>query len=354
MDQLRFTIPEILSLLGVTQCVYILVYMMLRAGRLSRAGLPLVYFFVLGLGFLFDFAENLIGNSSDYYFYLQWIAWTLGPPLSVLLVIQISQIYKTPALKYYSVLLLPVLAFAVSALAMKGNPECQNLLLCAAMREWLTLSGFIAGCISMLAIWASRDLVTSITDRKTGKDRYWLILALVFSNIFFLGVMLLSLRVPESHEQFMLAHTILGLGLVYLAGTSLFRIYPQAVLVNAGNEKVEKLTLEEALIAKKVEELLTREKVYQESNYARTDLARECGASEAVISRIINLHFKKSFPQIINEYRVADAKLLLKQTEVAVKTVAEEVGFSSVASFNRVFREVTGETPSTYRKKVAG
>ena len=55
MDQLRFTIPEMLSLIGVFQCVYILVYVLFRAGNISRVVLPLLYFLVLGVGFFLDF-----------------------------------------------------------------------------------------------------------------------------------------------------------------------------------------------------------------------------------------------------------------------------------------------------------
>ena len=39
----QFTLPEILSLLGLIQCVYVLVYMMLRAGSVSAAIIPSLY-----------------------------------------------------------------------------------------------------------------------------------------------------------------------------------------------------------------------------------------------------------------------------------------------------------------------
>jgi AraC-like DNA-binding protein len=92
--------------------------------------------------------------------------------------------------------------------------------------------------------------------------------------------------------------------------------------------------------------------VYQEPTYSRTDLARECDTSETIISRVINAHFGKSFPQLINEYRVEDAKQLLIQTSAPVKVIAGDVGFNSLASFNRVFKDTTGESPSKFRKNV--
>jgi AraC-like DNA-binding protein len=340
MNQIQFTIPEILSLIGVTQCVYILVYMIMRAGKLSRAGLPILYFGVLACAFLSDFAYRTLGSNFEHYFFIQWTAWFLGPPLSVLLVIQIAKINETPALKHYWVLGLVPLAFAAAAFL---SPEDRA--------AGLTVFGIIAASISLLAIWGQRGLFASLSNEKTGKARYWLILALIFTNIFFLATMLASLSLPHAQEQVLLVRTVLGLGFVYLVGTSLFRIYPQAVRLSEAS--AGSLSGGEAEIARKIENLLALEKVYQEPAYSRADLARECGTSEAVLSRVINLHFQRSFPQLMNEHRISDAKRLLKETDVSVRTVAEEVGFNSLATFNRVFKEMTGTTPGQFRQEIA-
>jgi AraC-like DNA-binding protein len=343
MEQLQFTIPEILSLIGVTQCVYFLVYMIMRAGRLSRAGLPILYFLVLAFAFLSDAAERFVGTSIDNYFYLQWATWFLGPPLSVLLVIQVAQISRTPELKHFWVLALIPAAFLITRLMVpsQSTPE---------MKSALIIFGIIAGCISLLAIWLQRDVFAAITSEKTGKARYWLILALVFTNIFMLGVMMLSLS-PAYAENALLVRTVLGLGFVYLVGTSLFRIYPQAVvLAEIGPDT---LTARDMEIARRIESLMTLEKVYHEPAYSRADLARECEVSEAALSRIINLHFSKTFPQLMNEHRIEDAKRMLKETDASVRTVAGEVGFNSLATFNRVFKELTGSSPGQFRHDIA-
>ena len=54
----------------------------------------------------------------------------------------------------------------------------------------------------------------------------------------------------------------------------------------------------------------------------------------------------------MNERRVDDAKRLLVETDAAIKTIAEEVGFNSLPSFNRVFKDLTGYAPSIYRKSL--
>ena len=344
MDQLQLTVPEILSLIGVAQCLYVLVYIAMRAGRISRAGIAILYFYALGLGFLSDFSAGYIGGIWPYYDDMSWFAWFYGPPLSVLLVIQIAQITKTPHLRHYWVIFLTPAAYVASSyLAQRTAAEFDELLI---------VSGLVAGAISLLAIWANRGLFDEILAQKTGKERYWLIIALLLMNISFLGLMLMGLNENMTEDDVRLMRTFLGLGFVYLVNTSLFRIYPRAVHIES--QVREDLSPQEAEIAGKIERLMMLEKVYQEPTYSRTDLARECHASEAVISKIINTHFGKTFPQLVNELRIKDAKQLLLETDAAVRVIANDVGFNSLASFNRVFKDSTGFSPSQFRKTRAG
>ncbi len=55
--------------------------------------------------------------------------------------------------------------------------------------------------------------------------------------------------------------------------------------------------------------------------------------------------------RIIAERRVAAAKELLTKTDAPVAAVAEKVGFSDYNYFTKIFRSVTGMTPSAYRKE---
>ena len=143
-SQLRFSIPEILSLIGLSQCIYILVYMMFRSGDPRRAILPFLYFLVLGLAFFLDFAGDFVGNMFDYYVLAPWAAWFMGPPLCVLLVIQIAQISKIPPPRYF---LLPLLVPMAAAAALAVVHRDSNCMLpnCPMLGEWLVISGLVPG-----------------------------------------------------------------------------------------------------------------------------------------------------------------------------------------------------------------
>lgn len=348
MEQLKFTIPEIFSLIGVVQCVYILVYMLFRAGKLSRAGIPFLYFLVLGAAFFADFGARFISDISPYYQILAISLWLAGPPLGVLVIIQVAQISKLPDFRNFWLVLLPFIPFSGAHFTSSQMKECDVIYNCEPYMHWLVVYGLMVGGLSLLSVLFHRNLLSNLLAEKFSKERYWVILAIIITNVFLLMLMFVYIQTDVNNDSYVLARTMLGLAFIYLITTSLFRIYPQSVVYIDKNKK-DTLSREELMIAAKIEELLTLDKVYHEPSYSRSDLSKEVSASEMVISRVINVHFGKSLPQLLNEYRVEDAKRLLKETNANISVIAKEVGFNSMASFNRVFRDITKLSPSQFR-----
>lgn len=66
--------------------------------------------------------------------------------------------------------------------------------------------------------------------------------------------------------------------------------------------------------------------------------------------------FKKAtginFTDYVSRVRMERAKNLLLNPNVRVTEVAYEVGFQSLTHFNRVFRKVEGESPTSYRRRL--
>ena len=56
-----------------------------------------------------------------------------------------------------------------------------------------------------------------------------------------------------------------------------------------------------------------------------------------------------NFTAYLMEYRIEEAKKLLQQPDVNVKEVGVRVGYPDSNYFARVFRRITGESPSEYR-----
>ena len=348
IDALRFSLTDVLSLLGLAQCLYVLTYISLRAGNLRQAFLPLFYFGVLAAGFVGDYvqAHLLIGLAS--FALALWAVWFSGPPLSAILIRGITGVVAPR--DFAPLLGLPVAAFLAEIIA-HHDRGCGNAASCGVLQGWLVIAGLAAGLIGIATLWPRRAAIRTLRIEREGAERYWLVVMLIVLNLAFLGVMLAGLTPLLNAGQVQVIKTLLGLGQVYLAGTTLFRIYPRRLTVIAP-VKVATLSESDRLVAAKIESLLKLEKVYQEPAYNRSDLAKELEMPEGTVSRIINLHFNKTLPQLLNEYRIADARYLLRDGDQAIKLIADQVGFNSIASFNRVFREVTGTTPSAYRDEL--
>jgi AraC-like DNA-binding protein len=68
------------------------------------------------------------------------------------------------------------------------------------------------------------------------------------------------------------------------------------------------------------------------------------------LSHFINNYLNMSFSDLINSYRVEEAKKeILSKPEATILAIAYESGFNSKASFNRAFKKFTGLTPSEFR-----
>lgn len=81
------------------------------------------------------------------------------------------------------------------------------------------------------------------------------------------------------------------------------------------------------------------------------DLAVLVGYSEYYITR----KFRDETGFFLNDYikfaRMERAKLLLRNTELSVLEVAEQLGFATRSYFSQAFREITGMTPTQFREK---
>lgn len=100
--------------------------------------------------------------------------------------------------------------------------------------------------------------------------------------------------------------------------------------------------------------LLEVEKIYKNETLSLTSVADWLNISAAYLSQIINTLSESSFPDIVNRYRVEEAKGCLVHPDYQTHTaeaIGYEAGFSSPSAFYSAFRKFTGITPSAFRKK---
>jgi AraC-like DNA-binding protein len=80
-------------------------------------------------------------------------------------------------------------------------------------------------------------------------------------------------------------------------------------------------------------------------------LARIAHVSEAHFIRTFRATFGETPHRYLQRRRVERAMFLLRSTDRSVTDICMAVGFSSLGTFSRVFRDVVGESPSAHRRR---
>lgn len=83
------------------------------------------------------------------------------------------------------------------------------------------------------------------------------------------------------------------------------------------------------------------------------DVANAMNYSDAYFCKLFKQCFGKSFTTYLMEYRVNEARKLLHQPAVNVREVSRAVGYVDSNYFAKVFKRVTGLSPSEYRKQIS-
>ncbi len=99
--------------------------------------------------------------------------------------------------------------------------------------------------------------------------------------------------------------------------------------------------------------LVTRVKEFvrarYEENITLPDAARAAHTSTFYLCKVFKKATGMCFTEFVARTRVEKAKELLLKPNMRVSEVAYQVGFQSLTHFNRIFRKITGESPTEYR-----
>lgn len=105
---------------------------------------------------------------------------------------------------------------------------------------------------------------------------------------------------------------------------------------------------------KKLTSFMEERKPYLDCELTLQKLAFQTDIPEKDLSILINHQLGKHFFDFVNEYRINEAKEVLKnpnEKDVTILEILYQVGFNSKSSFYTAFKKITNQTPVQYRKQ---
>ncbi|MEA4936990.1 MAG: helix-turn-helix domain-containing protein [Paludibacter sp.] len=153
---------------------------------------------------------------------------------------------------------------------------------------------------------------------------------------------------------------ILLVGYYGLKQKEIFIHYPNqnAGYVTEMKAKYAGVVLKETDIEHYVSELknyMATEKPYLDADLSLPVLANKLNIPSHHLSRIINEQFGVNFFDFVNQYRIEEVKLRIMNPEfenLSLLGIAFDSGFNTKSAFNRVFKKMTGLTPSEYKNNL--
>ncbi|MCO7186652.1 helix-turn-helix domain-containing protein [Tenacibaculum sp. XPcli2-G] len=156
-------------------------------------------------------------------------------------------------------------------------------------------------------------------------------------------------------------------GYFYFIGTVTFSIvFYGLILLFLSKKNRESIfkDLPEKYSAKKIESkeadslkfqldaLMKEEELYKNTAIKLSDISVKIVVSSHKLSQFLNDNLGKSFATFLNEYRIEEAKKLLKENhKITLENIGFEAGFSSKSNFYATFKKVVGQTPAQYQKQ---
>lgn len=102
----------------------------------------------------------------------------------------------------------------------------------------------------------------------------------------------------------------------------------------------------------RLEKDMREERIYCDSGLSIQKLAERMGTNRTYMSQLINQHTGMNFNAYINKYRIEEAIKQISGTDTPLKTIAYDLGFSSLSTFYTLFKKEIGLPPSQYRERL--
>ncbi len=274
-------------------------------------------------------------------------------------------------------LLVSIHRSTIDAVPIAGSPdlyENPNYFYNKIYYSLLIVSVFVYWVLGLDVILKHRKNIPLYFSNYSGKYTLsWLILVLSLFLVLFIANFFMFF-VQNVLQLGIIRYSTLSLNLTVFTFIMIYIGMNQSVIYKYEKERAdvqipmgeprsnEAKYLGSALNDKEVSELmemvlhyLSIKKPYLNPEYSLQMMVDDLNIPRHKLSQVINRSQKKNFYKLINEYRVKEVKEKLQNKEyknLTVLGIAFESGFNSKTTFNRIFKEETGMTPTHFIKEI--
>ena len=217
-----------------------------------------------------------------------------------------------------------------------------------------TFSSFFLLGYVLVALWiCKKEIRISFSDSNI-KTIQWLInfcsgFVILIVADWLIKMVFFAIKIPAFSVEYILAALIaIAIHVVgYFALGGLSKIL-------SGNGKYKTSALNEQQIQqyqKQLLNILEKEKPWIKSDLKIADLAAIMQIPSHQLSQILSEGMQTNFFDLINHYRIEEIKIRLthpKYSHYSILAIALDCGFNNKSTFNRVFKKLTGKTPSKF------
>jgi AraC-like DNA-binding protein len=380
METLKFELHDMATMMTAILC-FLFATMIVVSGKFRPVSACLLAGFFLSQSFVSLHELVLYGDqfrysvldSSPNWFFIGSLGYALDGPLLYLYVLSIIRPNFTLNAKHRLHLLPLVIYFVFLFVAY----YCQDhvvkrqvigLYLFDLNWQFVTMdtliksSRFVYLILSVYLINKYREQLKDSRSNIENIDLTWLkILVLGFAGVTLVGVVLsLSKVVNLFYPVDISLQIFLGLTTYYadlvlvcfLLFFSAVNISSVAKVKDQSKSSYEDYEADEEYVGRIIK-FMDNEKPYLKSNITLDALSESIDIPARELTAIFNGHFKMNFYEFINNYRIKEAKEILKtDKEQTISDVFLAVGFNSKSVFNTFFKKNTGMTPSEFRKQI--
>lgn len=138
---------------------------------------------------------------------------------------------------------------------------------------------------------------------------------------------------------------------IALASVVMYFLFFYALKTPAVMKKHSNKNLPQALLLK-IREVIEEDKIYMQPAITLTQFAEAIETPTYLVSKAIKEIYNKSFPEVINSFRINDIKQKLSQPDFAnekIEDLAYDVGFNTASTFYNAFKKETSMSPREYQ-----